>query len=69
MPMSKRFKSIWNEVNKGRLSYLPVQCLHIQANDFKQSTIAFLQRRDIGQEQVVRDDYKELFELKLIVFW
>lgn len=48
---------------KEHLSYLPVQ---IQANDFKKSTIDFLQRSDIWQEQV-RDDYKELIELTLTV--
>ena len=56
IPLFKRFKANWNEVDRRHLSYLPVKQ---QGNDFKQSTIAFLQGNDILQDQVI-DDYKSL---------
>ena len=56
IPLFKRFKANWNEVDRQHLSYLPVKQ---QADDFKQSTIAFLQGNDILQDQVI-DDYKSL---------
>ena len=43
----KRFKANWNEVDGQDLPYLFEKQ---QADDFKQSTIAFLQRNDILQE-------------------
>ena len=63
IPLFKKFKAIWNEVDTHNVSYIPT---NPQAADFKQSTIAFLQRDDILQMQV-RDDYKELIELTLAV--
>ena len=44
IPLFKQFKANWNEVDRQHLLYLPVKQ---QADDFKQSTIAFLQRNDI----------------------
>ena len=56
IPLFKRFKANWNEVDRQHLSYLPVKQ---QDDDFKQSTIAFLQGNDILQDQII-DDYKSL---------
>ena len=59
----KRFKANWNNVDRQHLSYPPVKR---QADDFKETTISFLQGNDILQDQV-RDDYKELIKLTLTV--
>ena len=59
IPLFKKFKANRNELDSQHLSYLP---LKQHADDFKQSTIAFLQGNDILQEQI-RDGYKELIEL------
>lgn len=63
IPLFKRFKSIWNEIAHNHYQVLDVAC---GAEQFKETTLSYIRQLN-WREMELRDDYKELAELTLVV--